>query len=83
MVHESEPLFTDVKYTDSTTDVFESESTRAIHAKPNSTHTPSMMLDAQVCKPFEVEVQVIIGEVVRMAKSVGVDIPVSTSTDCV
>jgi 2-dehydropantoate 2-reductase len=66
-------------FPDSTTDVF--ESTRAIHAKPNSMHTPSMMLDAQKCKPFEVEV--IIGEVVRMAKSVGVDIPVSTSTDCV
>jgi 2-dehydropantoate 2-reductase len=53
------------------TDLF--ESTRAIHAKPNSMHTPSMMLDAQMRKPFEVEV--IIGEVVRMAKSVGVDIP--------
>jgi ketopantoate reductase len=38
-------------------------------------HTPSMMLDAQKCKPFEVEV--IVAEVVRMAKSVGVDIPVS------
>lgn len=68
-------------YPDSTTDVF--ESTRAIHAKPNSMHTPSMMLDAQMGKPIEVEV--IIGEVVRMARSVGVDIPVSTLliTNCI
>jgi len=58
-------------FPDSTTDIF--ESTRAIHAEPNSMHTPSMMLDAQRGKPFEVEV--IIGEVVRMARSVGVDIP--------
>ena len=43
-------------------------------------HTPSMMLDVQRGKPFEVEV--IIGEVVRMARSVGVDIPVSTSLNC-
>jgi 2-dehydropantoate 2-reductase len=60
-------------FSDSTIDVF--ESTRAIHTKPDSMHTPSMMLDAQRGKPFEVEV--IIGEVVRMARSVGVDIPVS------
>lgn len=37
-------------------------------------HIPSMMLDAQRGQPIEVEV--IIGEVVRMARSVGVDIPV-------
>ena len=50
------------------------ESTQSIHAKPNSIHIPSMMLDAQKGQPIEVEV--IIGEVVRMAKSVGVKIPV-------
>ena len=64
-------------FSDSTTDVF--ELTRAIHAEPSSMHTPSMMLDAQRGKPFEVEV--IIGEVVRMARSVGFDIPVSTLTN--
>jgi len=58
-------------FPDSATDVF--ESTRAIHVKPNSMHTPSMMLDAQRGKPFEVEV--IIGEVVRMARFAGVDVP--------
>jgi len=36
-------------------------------------HTPSMLLDARRGRPFEVEV--ILGEVVRMARSVGVDIP--------
>ena len=61
-------------FPDPTTDIF--ESTRAIHAKSNSKHIPSMMLDAQKGKPIEVEV--IIGEVVRMARSVGVEIPVST-----
>lgn len=66
-------------FPDSTTDVF--ESTRAIHAKPSSMHTPSMMLDIQRGKPFEVEV--ILGEVVRMARSVGVDIPVSKLTICI
>jgi len=49
------------------------ESTQSIHSKPNSIHTPSMMLDAQKGQPIEVEV--ILGEVVRMARSVGVDIP--------
>ena len=39
-------------------------------------HIPSMMLDAKKDKPIEVEV--IVGEVVRMARSAGVDIPVST-----
>lgn len=66
-------------FPDSTSDVF--ESTRAIHTKPNSMHTPSMLLDARRGRPFEVEV--ILGEVVRMARSVGVDIPVSTLTNCV
>ena len=42
-------------------------------------HIPSMMLDVQKGQPIEVEV--IIGEVVRMAKSVGVEIPVSNKPD--
>lgn len=53
------------------------ESTASIHRKPDSMHIPSMMLDAQKGQPIEVEV--VIGEVVRMAKSVGVEIPVSNS----
>ena len=68
------PLGRALGFPDSTTDVF--EYTRVIYAKPNSMHTPSMMLDAQRGKPFEVEV--IIGEVMRMARSVGIEIPVST-----
>ena len=55
------------------TDLF--ESTRSIHRKANSRSIPSMLLDAQKGQPIEVEV--IVGEVVRMAKSVGVEIPVS------
>ena len=42
------------RFPDSTTDVF--EFTQAVHTKPNSMHTPSMMLYAQKGKPFEVEV---------------------------
>lgn len=51
------------------------ESTQATHAKPSSAHIPSMMLDAQKGRPIEIDV--IVGEVVRMAKSLGVEIPVS------
>ncbi|KAF8960909.1 6-phosphogluconate dehydrogenase [Flammula alnicola] len=49
------------------------EGTRAIHAKADSTHVPSMLLDAQKGQPIEVEV--ILGEVVRMAKAHNVAIP--------
>ncbi|KAF8960910.1 ketopantoate reductase PanE/ApbA C terminal-domain-containing protein [Flammula alnicola] len=49
------------------------EGTRAIHAEADSTHAPSMLLDAQKGQPIEVEV--ILGEVVRMAKAHNVDIP--------
>ncbi|KIM41423.1 hypothetical protein M413DRAFT_27779 [Hebeloma cylindrosporum] len=49
------------------------ENTRQIHAKADSTHVPSMLLDAERGRPIEVEV--ILGEVVRMAKERGVDIP--------
>ncbi|KAF6751183.1 6-phosphogluconate dehydrogenase [Ephemerocybe angulata] len=49
------------------------ESTRSIHVQPNSSHKPSMMLDAERGQPLEVEV--ILGEVVRMAQQVGVDVP--------
>lgn len=46
-----------------------------MHVKPDSTHKPSMLLDSERGQPIEVEV--IVGEVVRMAKERNVDIPVS------
>jgi len=49
------------------------ENTWKLHAKADSTHVPSMLLDAERGKPIEVEV--ILGEVVRMAKERNVDIP--------
>lgn len=49
--------------------------TREIHAKPDCTHVPSMLLDAQKGQPIEVEV--IVGEVIRMAKAHNVETPVS------
>ncbi|TFK31810.1 ketopantoate reductase PanE/ApbA-domain-containing protein [Crucibulum laeve] len=47
--------------------------TRGLHETPESTHIPSMLLDTQKGQPIEVEV--IIGEVVRLAKEFKVDIP--------
>ncbi|KAF7968003.1 hypothetical protein HWV62_32204 [Athelia sp. TMB] len=47
--------------------------TAAIHAKADSVHRPSMMLDAENGNPMEVEV--IVGEVVRMARDKAVDVP--------
>ncbi|KAG2057987.1 6-phosphogluconate dehydrogenase C-terminal domain-like protein [Suillus hirtellus] len=44
-----------------------------LHKDPAHTTLPSMLLDAQNGLPIEVEV--ILGEVVRMAKETGVDIP--------
>ncbi|KZP27115.1 hypothetical protein FIBSPDRAFT_818726 [Athelia psychrophila] len=49
------------------------EGTASVHDKANSTHLPSMLLDAENGRPMEVEV--IVGEVVRMAKRVGVAVP--------
>lgn len=51
------------------------ENTKKLHEKPESKHVPSMLLDVQMGRPIEVEV--IVGEVVRMARERGVDIPVS------
>lgn len=50
------------------------EGTRVIHERADSTHVPSMLLDAQ--KGYPIEVEVIIGEVVRMAKAHNVAVPV-------
>ena len=49
------------------------------HAKPDNNHVPSMLLDAQMGRPIEVEV--IFGEVVRLAKERGVAIPVGFMND--
>jgi len=57
------------------------ENTWKLHAKVDSTHVPSMLLDAERGKPIEVEV--ILGEVVRMAKERNVDIPVRIITEVV
>jgi len=51
------------------------ENSMNIYAKADSTHAPSMLLDAEKGQPIEVEV--ILGEVVRMAKERHVDVPVS------
>lgn len=50
--------------------------TAELHRDPAHTTLPSMLLDAQNGLPIEVEV--ILGEVVRMAKEMGVDVPVSS-----
>lgn len=47
--------------------------TAAIHVKADSVHSPSMLLDAEKGNPMEVEV--IVGEVVRMAREKAVDVP--------
>lgn len=49
--------------------------TKVLHVDPSSTHTPSMLLDAQKGQPIEVEV--IFGEVVRLAREFNVVVPVS------
>ncbi|TDL20514.1 6-phosphogluconate dehydrogenase C-terminal domain-like protein [Rickenella mellea] len=49
------------------------EPTRRIHARADSTHKASMLLDLENGRPLEVEV--IVGEVVRNARRLGVDIP--------
>ncbi|KAF9523773.1 hypothetical protein CPB83DRAFT_774909 [Crepidotus variabilis] len=47
--------------------------TQALHEKANSRHVPSMLLDLQRGMPIEVEA--VLGEVVRMARKRQVDIP--------
>jgi 2-dehydropantoate 2-reductase len=51
------------------------ENTRVIHITPHSSHKPSMLLDVERGQPIEVEV--IFGEIVRMARERKVDVPVS------
>ena len=49
------------------------ENTRKLHMSPQSVHKPSMLLDAQRGQPIEVEV--IFGNVVRLARRYGVETP--------
>jgi len=51
------------------------DTTQLMNSKASSTHVPSMLVDAERGQPIEVEV--ILGEVVRMAREFNVDIPVS------
>ena len=48
--------------------------TARLHARPDSTHLPSMLMDVQAGRPMEVEH--VVGEVVRMGRAAGVDVPV-------
>ncbi|KAG5645155.1 hypothetical protein DXG03_006779 [Asterophora parasitica] len=49
------------------------ENTRKLHVVPESKHKPSMMLDVE--KGLPIEVEVILGETVRMAQERGVSMP--------
>ncbi|KAL1745945.1 ketopantoate reductase PanE/ApbA-domain-containing protein [Schizophyllum fasciatum] len=49
------------------------ENTKRIQMSPTSKHIPSMLLDAQ--KGLPIEVEAIVGEVVRMAQERGVKVP--------
>ncbi|KAF5325539.1 hypothetical protein D9619_009858 [Psilocybe cf. subviscida] len=49
------------------------ERTRVLHITADSIHVPSMLLDARQRRPIEVEV--IVGEVVRMARAHNVPVP--------
>ena len=48
--------------------------TARIHARPDSKHLPSMLVDVEAGRPLEVEH--VVGEVVRMGRKVGVAMPV-------
>ncbi|KAJ8521492.1 hypothetical protein ONZ45_g1799 [Pleurotus djamor] len=61
-------------FTSSNVDIIFEDVART-HAAPDRSHIPSMLLDAYKGLPLEVEV--IVGEVVRMAEESKVDIPVS------
>ena len=51
------------------------ENTARIHRRPDSDHVPSMLLDLRNERPMEVEA--VVGEVMRAAKEKRVDVPVS------
>lgn len=52
--------------------------TRSIHEKPESSLKLSMLLDTE--KGYPIEVEVIFGEVVRMAADKNVPVPVSSKS---
>ena len=54
------------------------DNTQFMFSKASSTHVPSMLVDAERGQPIEVEV--ILGEVVRMAKQLNVNIPVAKNS---
>ncbi|KAI1787023.1 ketopantoate reductase PanE/ApbA-domain-containing protein [Ganoderma leucocontextum] len=47
--------------------------TARLHARPDSTHLPSMLMDVRAGRPTEVEH--VVGEVVRMGRTAGVSMP--------
>ncbi|KAH9893648.1 6-phosphogluconate dehydrogenase C-terminal domain-like protein [Cubamyces lactineus] len=47
--------------------------TARLHARPDSVHVPSMLVDVQQQRPMEVEH--VVGEVVRMGRKAGVSLP--------
>ncbi|KAL5483425.1 hypothetical protein ACEPAI_8656 [Sanghuangporus weigelae] len=49
------------------------KSTGNFHRRPDSKHKPSMLLDCETGRPMEIEV--IVGEVLRKAKELGVETP--------
>ncbi|KAH9852001.1 6-phosphogluconate dehydrogenase C-terminal domain-like protein [Lenzites betulinus] len=53
------------------------ERTAKLHEGPESMHIPSMLVDVQLERPMEVEH--VVGEVVRMGRQAGVSLPVSLS----
>lgn len=53
------------------------ENTRRLHVSPQSTHKPSMLLDAE--KGQAIEVEVIFGEVVRLARERSISTPVRSN----
>ena len=56
------------------------ENTKEIQSAPDMKHIPSMLLDAQ--KGLPIEVEVIVGEVVRMARERGISVPVRVHRQC-
>ncbi|KAI0737284.1 6-phosphogluconate dehydrogenase C-terminal domain-like protein [Daedaleopsis nitida] len=47
--------------------------TARLHARPDSTHLPSMLVDIEAGRPMEIEH--VVGEVVRMGRRAGVSLP--------
>ncbi|KAI8985630.1 ketopantoate reductase PanE/ApbA C terminal-domain-containing protein [Trametes punicea] len=47
--------------------------TARLHARPDSVHVPSMLVDAEAGRPMEIEH--VVGEVVRMGRRAGVSMP--------